>query len=1007
MDDLLGEFLTETAEGLAELDTELVRLEQNPNDPGLLGKIFRIVHTIKGTCGFLDLPRLERLGHAAENVLGKYRDGELSVSADSVTLILRTLDQFKAILSALEQTGVEPEGGDDALIAELNRTADGEVPAAAPVAAAPVAAAPVAAAPVAVAPAAVCGRPSAPKPANADDSLFERIGGTAAIEAAVDAFYGKVVADPMLSPFFEHTIIDVQKAMLRDWLVRGFGGPDNYAGADLTQSHASLAGLLGDRHFDAWIGHLVDAVREMGTAEAVIDDVLGVLEGVRREIVPAPAAAPVAPPAAAFAPAAASAAPAPKADALRADDHPVELNAANQSIRVGVSVLENLMTIVSELVLTRNQLLQMVRTREDSEFATPLQRLNQITSELQEGVMKTRMQPIGNAWSKLPRIVRDIAQDLGKKIELEQTGAETELDRQVLELIKDPLTHMVRNSLDHGIERPEERRAAGKPETGRIRLQAWHEGGHIILRIADDGRGLSIAKIREKIVKNGLASAAEVEQMPDHVAQQYIFAAGFSTAETVTNVSGRGVGMDVVRSNIEKIGGSIEMNSVAGKGTEFNIKIPLTLAIVASLIVECAGQRFAIPQLSVLELVRSSKTSEHRIETLDHTPVLRLRDRLLPLVSLRELLELGGMEDGEQDVFIVVSQVGTYTFGIMVDRVFDTEEIVVKPMAPMLRDNPVFSGNTILGDGSVVMILDPNGIASRRGQAKAGDRDAGMVAAHAGSGEEKVALLLFRSAGATPKAVPLSLVARLEEIDVTAIEYADGRPVVQYRGTLMPLVGTAGEVRFAETGRQPVIVFTDRDRTMGLVVDEILDIAEEVLDFQLDGQSSSGTMGTAVINGKATEVIDLGWYLSQTFADWFGTKAGSAAKSDGQRRVLLVDDSAFFRNMLSPLLKRAGYEVTSVESADRAMALHDRGQDFDVIISDIDMPGMDGFGFAEAARRSDRWQDTPMVALSAKVSPGDIDRGRQVGFTDYVPKFDRDGLLETLSQSLTLTRGAA
>ena len=481
MDDLLGEFLTETAEGLAELDTELVRLERNPNDPNLLGKIFRIVHTIKGTCGFLDLPRLERLGHAAENVLGKYRDGELSVTPDSVTLILRTLDQFKAILGALEQTGAEPDGDDGALIDELNRTADGET-AVCPHAAAYAVSHPVAA------------NAAQPAPSSDDGSLFERIGGMPAIEAAVDSFYAKVIRDPRLSPFFEHTILEVQKAMLRDWLARGFGGPDDYAGGDLAQAHASLAGQLNDTHFDAWIGHLVDAVREMGTAEAVIDDVLGVLEGVRRDIVPAPvASAPQASVAAAAAPAAAAV----RAEAPRADDHPVELNAANQSIRVGVSVLENLMTIVSELVLTRNQLLQMVRTREDSEFATPLQRLNQITSELQEGVMKTRMQPIGNAWSKLPRIVRDIAQDLGKKIELEQTGAETELDRQVLELIKDPLTHMVRNSLDHGIERPEERRAAGKPETGRIRLQAWHEGGHIILRIADDGRGLSIAKIRE------------------------------------------------------------------------------------------------------------------------------------------------------------------------------------------------------------------------------------------------------------------------------------------------------------------------------------------------------------------------------------------------------------------------------------------------------------------------------------------------------------------------------
>ena len=379
------------------------------------------------------------------------------------------------------------------------------------------------------------------------------------------------------------------------------------------------------------------------------------------------------------------------------------------------SLLENLMTLVSELVLTRNQLLQMVRGKDDSEFATPLQRLSHITTDLQEGVMKTRMQPIGNAWAKLPRIIRDLSVEMNKKIDLQMIGAETELDRQVLELIKDPLTHMVRNSADHGLEATEDRRRIGKPEVGKIVLNAYHEGGHIIIEIADDGRGLNIARIREKVVASGLASEGETEQMSDQQVAQYIFRAGFSTAEKVTSVSGRGVGMDVVRTNIEKIGGTIELKTQQGKGTSFIIKIPLTLAIVSALIVECGGERFAIPQISVLELVRTTANSEHGIEVINNAPVLRLRDRLLPLVSLRQLLRLGE-EDGRTETFIVVTQVGTYTFGIIVDRVFDTEEIVVKPVAPILRHINMFSGNTILGDGSVIMILDPNGIAGSTGE---------------------------------------------------------------------------------------------------------------------------------------------------------------------------------------------------------------------------------------------------------------------------------------------------
>lgn len=622
--------------------------------------------------------------------------------------------------------------------------------------------------------------------------------------------------------------------------------------------------------------------------------------------------------------------------------------------------------------------------------------------------MKTRMQPIGNAWAKLPRMVRDLSIELHKKIDLQMIGAETELDRQVLELIKDPLTHMVRNSADHGVETPEQRLAAGKSETGRITLNAFHEGGHIIIEISDDGKGLDLGRIRAKILQNNLASEAELASMSDQQIQQFIFKAGFSTAAQVTAVSGRGVGMDVVRTNIEKIGGTIELKSKFGRGSTFTIKIPLTLAIVSALIVESSGERFAIPQISVVELVRASTNSEHRVERINDTPVLRLRDRLLPLVSLERLLRLD-RETGKESVeeFIVVAQVGTYSFGIMVDRVFDTEEIVVKPVAPILRHLSLFSGNTILGDGSVIMILDPNGIAASTGEVTVSDREqVDSNAVRAGHADDRTTLLVFRAGEGGPKAVPLSLVARLEEIELEKVEYSHDRPMVQYRDHLMPLVPIEPGKRLGTEGRQPVLVFADAEHTMGLVVDEIVDIVEDKMVVELGG-GRPGFLGSAIIAGHATEIIDAGHYLTQAFGDWFAPKSQRiGASRDVAKRILLIDDSPFFRNLLTPLLSVAGYEVTTAESADEAMGMYDAGQNFDAIISDIEMPGMSGFDFAEAVRRSQRWSDVPLVALSAHTSQQDLDRGREVGFTDYVAKLDRDALLQTLTHTLS-ARGVA
>ncbi|MFP4464971.1 MAG: chemotaxis protein CheW [Alphaproteobacteria bacterium] len=995
MDDLVIEFLTETNESLDELDVDLVNFEQNPNDQDLLGKIFRLVHTIKGTCGFLDLPRLERIAHHAENVLGRFRDGDLEVTPACVTLIFDSIDRIKFIVSALEKDGKEPEGNDMDIIEKLDAAYEGKTLSDA-------------------------GADAAPE----------------ATEDQSDAFFdqgAEAEAEPEEMPETKpEKILHVVE------------GPRELAPGDvpldeLEAAFAAAPGMEG-------IVNPADIEKqeeERKKLEAEIDTQsagAGVQAGAA-------------------------------ANGEEASAEGGSANKTTHTLRVNVDVLEDLMTMVSELVLTRNQLLQIVRAEGETAFSAPLQRLNHVVSELQEGVMKTRMQPIGNAWSKLPRIIRDLALELNKKIHLEMRGQDTELDRQVLEMIKDPLTHMIRNSGDHGIETPAERLKAGKQETGNIILEAYHGGGHIIIKISDDGKGLNDELIRQKALKSGLASAEELDDMSTQQLQQFIFKPGFSTAEKVTSVSGRGVGMDVVRTNIEKIGGSVDLKSTDGKGSVFTIKIPLTLAIVHALIVESAGERFAIPQLSVSELVMVSETGDNRIEYIKGAPVFRLRDRLLPLVSLGEVLSLaaeklsdqlsatgqspvsaaanpqafsennpffdqedGGVDaigpeqeqslveslkragekalkDGDEksrNLYIVIAEVGGYQFGIIVDRVFDTEEIVVKPVAQMLKGLKLFSGNTILGDGRVIMILDPNGIANVSGSIdNLENQDAGLMEAkHFADSEKKTSLLLFNVGDNTPKAVPLSLVARLENVRMEDIEYSSGQMLVQYRGNLMPLVPFNSSISLEGVEDRPVLVFADRDQSMGIIVEEIVDIIEEHINVKLSS-TQKGLMGSAIINEQATDVVDIAYFLNGVGGDWF--KDGSdtpyadqCANGSRRKRVLLVDDSPFFRNMLTPVLSVAGYEVTTLEGPTEALKLQEDGISFDVIVSDIEMPDMDGFEFARVIRKSGGlWAETPMVALSSHATPKDIERGMEVGYGNYVAKFDKDSLLNTIANTLT------
>ncbi|GJD47661.1 Sensor histidine kinase RcsC [Methylobacterium crusticola] len=907
MDDLLREFLTETGEHLDTVDLELVRFEQDPNNQTILRNIFRLVHTIKGTCGFLGLPRLEALAHAAETLMGKFRDG-LPVTTPAVSLILQTLDRIKLIVAELERTAAEPAGVDDDLIGSLERMSEAPVPAPAP---------------------------------RVDEVVLPQI-----LERALKP--GEVSLD------------DLERAF------RDTPGP----GAEPEPEPAPEVVRLDEVRSQQARPHQDEArPPEARRAEPARQEPVR-QDPVRQE-------------------------PARAEAASESDAGPVN---KVQTIRVNVDTLEHLMTMVSELVLTRNQLLEIARRHEDGNYKVPLQRLSHVTAELQEGVMKTRMQPIGSAWQKLPRVVRDLSSELGKKIDLVMQGAETELDRQVLEVIKDPLTHMVRNSADHGIESGADRRAVGKPDKGTIRLNAFHEGGTITIEIADDGKGLDLQAIRRKAVERGVAAEAEVERMTDAQVAKFIFHAGFSTAKAVTSVSGRGVGMDVVKTNIELIGGTIDIQTELGRGTTFTIKIPLTLAIVAALIVSARDMRFAIPQVSVLELVRVRPGTDHAVERINGSPVLRLRDRLLPIVPVAGMLGLDapGAASSSDEGFVVVSQVGRQRFGILVDGVFHTEEIVVKPMSTKLRHIPLFSGNTILGDGAVVLIIDPNGVARMVGSGVAsGQQVEAEAEAEESSADQPVTLLVFKGGGDALKAVPLSLVTRLEEIDAAKIEWVGGRPLIQYRGRLMPLVPADPGQALKREGAQALVVFSDGERSMGLVVDEIVDIVDEVLDVELVAERSD-LIGSAVVRGRATEIVNIAHYLPLAHEDWGRPSNRAMPRAPN---LLLVDDSPFFREMLTPVLKAAGYRVLTAGSVDEALGLLGGEGRIDLVVSDLEMPGRSGFDLIEAMRKgAPHLAAMPVVALAGTMAPEAIARARALGVGDCVAKFDRSGLVAALNE---------
>ena len=683
-------------------------------------------------------------------------------------------------------------------------------------------------------------------------------------------------------------------------------------------------------------------------------------------------------------------------------------SAVDSTIRVNVRLLDDLMNLVGELVLVRNQVLQCGTSTNEAQFLSASQRLNQITSELQEGIMKTRMQPIGSVWNKFPRIVRDLAQATGKQVRIEMEGAETELDKTLIEAIRDPLTHILRNAIDHGIEAPAERLAAGKPTEGLLRLRAFHESGQVIVEIADDGAGIDQDRVRRKAVESGLITPEHAAGLSENATLRLIFRPGFSTASQITNLSGRGVGMDVVRTNIEKIGGAIDLHNRPGSGLRLRVKIPLTLAIIPALVVTCAGDRFAIPQVNLLELVRLEADQAHgRIEFVHGAPVFRLRGNLLPLVYLADLLQIAGREPGSAPgdaAHIVVLQIGDQHFGLVVDQVNDTEEIVVKPLGKRLHSVRVFAGATIMGDGRVAMILDVLGMMqmaavgevreTRAAEAQKSVRDA------AGQNQR---WLLCRAGGRERIAVPLALVSRLEEFPASAIERARGCEVVSYRGRLLPLVDlgelTTG-VLTSEPGQRErvrVVVFDDGHKRVGVIVSEIVDIVEEeARAMQLS--SHPGLLGSALVGKKATDFLDLRAVFDSARERWYNAEAANEVKATG---VLVIDQSSFMRGLVAGYLEMAGHRVYQAGAEDEALAKLER---FPIQVATVstNLPG-NGQVFAQL-RRQTRQAGIALIGLAD--DRGELLPDAANNYEAFHFKSERRAILESV-QRLSLDAASA
>jgi len=930
-DEILQGFIEESLEHLADIETDLLAIEKaGANiDENLVNKVFRAAHSIKGGAGFMGLTVIQELSHAMENILGMIRSRKLVPNPEIVNVLLQGSDKLEFMINNI-QTSNEEDITEHLI--PLNAIAEGNSVQAAPPP-----------------------TPSMPEPVAAEPVVQE---------AAI------IVQD-----------IPVQQSV-----------------------PTPVAPQPEPASYSASVPSLPLSVNPSSTETS--------------------------------------------------PGSPIK---ADTSLRVHVSLLDSLMTLAGELVLSRNQLLQTISTNDLRNAEAVGQRIDLITSELQEAIMLTRMQPIGNVFSKFPRVVRDLSKQLNKTIDLTIVGNEVELDKTIIESINDPLTHLIRNSVDHGVEMPADRKRAGKPEKGLIVLKAYHEAGQVVIQISDDGKGLDGEALAASAISKGLISVEQAQIMSDKERINLIFLPGFSMAKKVTDVSGRGVGMDVVKTNLDKLGGQVEIVSEVGKGTTISIKLPLTLAIIPCQIITTSGERYAIPQVNLEELLRiPANQVKKRVEKVGNAEVVRLRGNLLPLIRLSDVIEAersywdpteeerktdrrDSIADrrGKHSPFfqntdkkpeenqnmdndnraatdrrystasalnIVVVSTNAMKYGLIVDRLQDSEEIVIKPLGRHLQQCKGYAGATIMGDGRIALILDVTNLARMAHLTSIDGTDRANEVALAAeelirTQKDRQALLIFRSSEHEQFAVPLNQVERIEKINRSEIENMGGKRVMQYRGGSLALF-TVDDIStvhpLADHDDLLVIVFNICSKPIGLLAIGPIDAVE--ISSEIDGLTlkQPGIMGSIIIDGQTTMLIDVFEIVQTLFPDWFAEKpVFEVDKVSGiTPTILIAEDSNFFRNQVKGYMTESGYNV--LEGADGAIAwdlLQKHADEISMVVTDIEMPNMNGFELTEIIRKNPSYNKIPIIALTTLAADEDIAKGKAVGIDEYHIKLDKEKLM--------------
>ncbi len=897
-DELLDEFVVESNEHLADIENQLLSIEESGADVDvdLINEVFRGIHSIKGAAGFLGLTKVNDLAHSLENILNMMRNHELVPNSQMIDIMLRAADRLQGLINDVSSSNDEDVSSH---ITELENIATGTVT--------------ESKAPVAQ--------------VTSEPSVAETPSDVESTKAAEDD-------------------LDAQ-------IARAFAARDEKASADEAQQQT--------------------AATEPSAAQAPTPQKVD------------------------------------KKSSAKKDSQ--EKKAPETSIRVSVGVLDRLMNLAGELVLSRNQLMQAIGSADGNSLDTIASRLDQVTTEVQESIMQTRMQQIGTVFSKFPRIVRDLSGKLGKQCALNIEGKEVEVDKTIVEAIGDPLTHLIRNSVDHGVEAPADRTKAGKPEAGTMDLRAFYQAGKVRIEIEDDGAGIDPEKLKQKAISKGIITQERADQMSDREAVRLIFHPGFSMAAKVTDVSGRGVGMDVVKTNIAKLGGTVDIESTVGRGTLIVITLPLTLAIIPSLIVQCGEDRFAIPQVNIVELVRvRGDELAERIGRVQDAEVLRLRGSLLPLIRLSEVVETKRTESdcdaaassaasNCEALNIIVVETGEQSFGLIVDGLHDSEEIVVKPLSQHLKQCRCLSGATILGDGHVALILDVAGIAAHE-EIQCDQELNEQKGAEAQLGDEDSQyMLLFSNHDDEHFAVTMDIVSRIDRIRADQIDAVGGQELLQIGRATMPLIRLENTI----TARRPeaksrlyVVVFEASGKEIGLVVPTLEDIRDVTTSIDETTFTERGIIGSMVLGEKTTRFVDLFQVAELAHPEWFEREEVVDQTDDEPPMILLAEDSSFFRKQVAAMMSEQGYRVIDCEDGLVAWeTLQSNEFEFDVIVTDIEMPNMDGFEFTECVKQS-QWSHLPVIALTSLAGSADIQRGIEVGIDDYQIKMDRDKLLNSL-----------